>query len=89
MNNALINMKKQTAVTLMRMMLTFPAFVAWSGFIYPEMVFNKNVGVAYTAEHEEREDVTGMEFYRELFHAEPEQIKIKSRLFELLKELMT
>lgn len=83
-----INIKKQMAVSIMKMMLVFPAFTMWTGFVYPEITFQKNVGKAYTAEGEVRKEVSGMDLYRELFGAEPEQIRIKSRLLEFLKEII-
>lgn len=83
-----INIKKQMAANILKMMLVFPAFTVWTGFVYPEITFHKNVGKAYTVEGEERKEVFGMKLYRELLNAEPEQIRIKSRLLEFLKEII-
>ena len=83
-----INIKKQMAASIMKMMLVFPAFTVWTGFVYPEVTFQKNVGKVYTVEGEVREEVSGMDLYRELFDAEPEQIKFKSRLFEFIKAII-
>lgn len=83
-----INIKKQMAVTAMKMMLVFPAFTVWTGFVYPEITFQKNVGKVYTSDGKERGDMSGMDLYKELFKAEPEQIKVKSRLLEFLKEII-
>jgi len=84
-----INIKKQMAINVMKIMLTFPAFTVWTGFVYPEITFRGGVGKAYTVEGELRNEVQGMDFYRELINAEPEQIKIKSRMLEFLKEILT
>ena len=84
-----INIKKQMAINIMKMMLVFPAFTVWTGFVYPEITFHKNVGRAYTVEGEERKEVFGMELYRELLKADPEQIRVISRLLEFLKEIIS
>lgn len=83
-----INIKKQMALKAMKMMLVFPAFTVWTGFVYPEITFHGNVGKAYNAEGELLDEVRGMDFYRELLKAEPEQIKVKSRLLEFLREII-
>ena len=83
-----INIKKQIAINAMKAMLVFPAFTVWTGFVYPEITFHKSVGKAYTATGEEREEIYGMDLYRELLKAEPEQIKVKSRLLEFLREII-
>lgn len=83
-----INIKRQIVANIMKMMLVFPAFTVWTGFVYPEITFHKNVGKAYTAEGEERKEVSGIDLYRELLESEPEQIRIKSRLIEFLKEII-
>ena len=73
---------KQIAVTAMKVMLIFPVFAGWNGFLYPELTFQNDVCKAYTADGEEREEITGREFYEELLKAEPGQIRIKSRVLE-------
>ena len=63
-------------------MMVFPVFAGWNGFLYPDLTFGKSVGKAYTADGEERKEVTGRKLYEELLSAEPEQIRVKSRLLE-------
>ena len=75
--------KTQFAAFAMKTMLIFPVFAGWNGFLYPDLTFQNGVGKAYTADGEVRKEVTGREFYEELLKAEPEQIRIKSRLLEI------
>lgn len=83
-----INIKKQTVATIIKIMLIFPASTLWTGFMYPEIAFQKNVGKAYTVEGEVRPEVYGRDLYMELLEAEPGQIRVKSRLLELLREII-
>lgn len=83
-----INIKKQTVATIIKIMLIFPATTLWTGFMYPEIAFQKNVGKAYTVEGEVRPEVYGRDLYKELLKAEPEQIRVKSRLFEMLRDFI-
>ena len=83
-----INIKKQTVATIIKIMLIFPASTLWTGFMYPEIAFQKNVGKAYTVEGEVRPEVYGRDLYMELLKAEPEQIRVKSRLFEMLRDFI-
>ena len=83
-----INIKKQTVATIIKIMLIFQASTLWTGFIYPEIAFQKNVGKAYTIEGEVRTEVYGRDLYMELLGAEPGQIRVKSRLLELLREII-
>ncbi|MBD5457125.1 MAG: hypothetical protein HDR27_00965 [Lachnospiraceae bacterium] len=72
------------AAAMMKMMLFFPAFMGWCGFLYPELTLSEGTCKAYTAEGEEREGLSGKEFYEELLQAEPKQVRVKSRLLEFL-----
>lgn len=83
-----INIKSKMAASIMKMMLVLPAFTIWAGFIYPEITFQPNVGKAYYADGEVRKEVSGMDLYRELFDAQPEQIRIKSRLLEFIRDII-
>ena len=76
-------MRKQFAMTAMRVMLIFPVFAWWNGFLYPDLTFRNGICKAYTDDGEERKEVTGREFYEELLKAEPERIRVKSRLLEI------
>lgn len=82
MDNRRRMMRRQFAVSAMKLMLIFPVFAGWNGFLYPDLTFQNSLCKAYTADGEERKEVTGREFYKELLEAEPEQIRVKSRLLE-------
>ena len=77
-------LKRHIAVTMMRVMMLFPVFAGWSGFLYPEFSFHRGTLRSYTAEGVERRGISGKEFYEELLEAEPKQIRVKSRLLEFL-----
>lgn len=74
---------KQFAAFLMWTMLIFPVFAGWNGFLYPDLTFKNGIGIAYDEDGEMRKEVTGRKFYDELLSAEPEQIRIRSRLIEI------
>lgn len=85
MDNRRRMMRKQLAVAVMKLMLIFPVYAGWSGILYPDLTFQNGVCRAYSADGEERKEVTGQEFYEEVLEAEPEQVHIKSRLLEFLR----
>lgn len=64
------------------------AAVAFLGFLYPELcMLEDTCRVVYYDADRVREDVViprGSELYYKLLQAEPEEIKIKSRLWEAL-----
>lgn len=72
----------KAAAAMMKIMLFFPAVMGWCGFLYPELSFTKGTYRAYTAEGEERDGISGREFYEELLTAEPGQMRVKSRVLE-------
>ncbi len=78
------NIKRQSMIAMMRIMLVLPVFAGWSGFLYPDLTFQKGVAEAYSAENGEREELSGQEIYEKLLQAEPGQVRIKSRLYEFL-----
>lgn len=65
-------------------------FIAWSffGVLYPQLcILEDTCKVVYQNASGEREEITaaeGSELYYQLLSAEPEEIKIKSRLWEIL-----
>lgn len=75
--------KKQTAIVLMRTMLIFTAFAGWSGLLYPDLTFESGVVRVYNADGKEKSGLTGRELFEELLRAEPERIRLKSRLAEI------
>lgn len=76
--------RQRIAVALMKIMLFFPAFMGWCGFLYPELILPAGTYKAYTAEGDERKELSEREFYEELLQAEPKQVRVKSRLLEFL-----
>lgn len=84
MNGRECKWRQQSAVVLVKMMLLIPVFAGWSGFLYPDLTFQKGVVEAYSVTGEEQIELYGQELYEELLKAEPEQIRVKSRLFEFL-----
>lgn len=74
----------KAAAVMMKIMLFFPAFMGWCGFLYPELTLSRGTCKAYTAEGEERKGLSDREFYEELLQAEPKQVRVKSRLLEFL-----
>lgn len=84
MKNFKYDINRRTAVTIMKILLMLPALAGWCGFLYPDMVFPEGTCKAYTAAGEEKETLSGKAFYEELLQAKPGQIRIKSRLWELL-----
>ena len=84
MNGRECKWRQQSAVVLVKMMLLIPVFAGWSGFLYPDLTFQKGVAEACSATSGEQIELSGQELYEELLKAEPEQIRVKSRLFEFL-----
>lgn len=78
------NIKRQSAIIVMKIMLVLPAFVGWSGFLYPDLTFQQGVAEAYSATDGEKQELSGKEFYEKLLRAEPGQVRVKSRLLEFL-----
>lgn len=75
--------KKQT--------IWFVLMLCWWGFLFPELTFSEdNLRAVYTGEicETEKECISQSQWdtYVDFLGAEPEQIKVKSKLFELLKE---
>ena len=80
-------MKKKKTVWLALML-------CWWGFLFPELTFTEDsLRVVYTKEYEGElcaEADTGQcrwETYVDFLNAQPERVKVKSKLFELLKGL--
>ena len=72
----------QTAIVLLRTMLIFTVFAGWNGFLYPDLTFENGVAKVYTEEGMERKGLSGRDLFERLLDAEPERIRIKSRLAE-------
>lgn len=63
----------------------------WWGLLYPELTLTEDTWRIVWVSEEEREDArndSSLETYYKLLSAEPNQIKIKSRLLEILAGFM-
>lgn len=62
--------------------------VGWWGLMYPEYCLSENVVemVCDITAEESREEISEEELLQNLLRAQPEEIVIKSRLYEYLKE---
>ncbi len=63
----------------------------WWGVLYPELTLTEDTFRIVWADQEvyrEWEEESAMEIYYDLLQAEPKQIKIKSKLLELLAGLL-
>ena len=84
MNRQRWNRKQQGAVTILKMMLVFPVFIGWSGFLYPDLTFQNGVVEAYSVTDGEEKEMSGQEFYENLLQAKLGQIRVRSRLLEFI-----
>lgn len=76
--------KVQTALFITKLMLCIPAVLGWCGMLYPDLTLNKDTCRVISESGEVLEETDGIECYRKLLWAKPGQIKVKSRLWELL-----
>lgn len=70
-----------------RGMLLLTACLGWWGFFYPEYTLVDGTYKMVQESGEIIKDVSPEEFYQQLLKAKPEQIRIKSKLFETLLNL--
>lgn len=60
------------------------AALGWWGVLYPELSLTKDTCRIVWTEDMQEEELSQTQIYYRLLSAEPEQIKIKSRLLEIL-----
>ena len=66
----------------------FIIMLCWWGFLFPELTFTEDsLRVVYTEEDATELNQDQWEKYVEFLSANPEQVKIKSRLLEWLEDL--
>ena len=62
--------------------------LCWWGIFFPELSLGKDTCRIVWSEDAEQEEYTPVQLYYRLLGAEPGQIKIKSRLLELLTDYL-
>lgn len=68
----------------MKKMIWIMAALCWWGTFFPELSLGRDTCRIVWTQEEEQEEYTPTEIYYKLLSAEPNQIKMKSRLLEIL-----
>ncbi|MBD5460135.1 MAG: hypothetical protein HDR26_04225 [Lachnospiraceae bacterium] len=76
---------KVKAVNKIKKAIWLLAALGWWGVLYPELSLTQDTcRIVWTEDMQPEEELSQTQIYYRLLSAEPEQIKIKSRLLEIL-----